>query len=186
MVTAVDDDALLERCARGDERALGELFDTYGRSAYALARRITRDDGLAEDVVQEAFLDAWRRAARFDATLGKASTWILTLVHRRAVDAVRRASVRPRPLAADVGDLPEPVAPDDVARDVALRDEAAGVRAALATLPPQQRRVIELAYLDGYSQSEIAALLSEPLGTVKSRTHTALTTLRTVLEGRAV
>jgi RNA polymerase sigma-70 factor (ECF subfamily) len=182
-VRADDMDAeLLARCAAGDEHALGALYDAYGRQAYALARRITNDGALAEDVVQEAFLDAWRGAGRFDAERGRASTWILTLVHRRAVDAVRRAAARPRPLPADAGELPDPVAPDDVAGDVAVRDQAERVRAALARLSEAQRRVLELAYIGGYSQSEIAELLDEPLGTVKSRTFAALAALRVELE----
>lgn len=179
----LDEQALLRRCAVGDEAALGQLYDLYGRQAYALARRVTRDDGLAEDVVQEAFLDVWRRAGVYDEERGRVSSWLLTFVHRRAVDAVRRAAVRPRPLPADASDLPEPVAPDDIEAHVAARDRAAVVRAALAALPTSQRELLGLAYFDGLSQSEIAAHLGEPLGTVKSRTHTALARLRTALEG---
>lgn len=175
------EERLVARCAAGDEAALGELYDRLGRPAYALARRVVGDAALAEDVVQEAFLDAWRGAARFDPARARAATWLLTFVHRRAVDAVRRRAVRPQPLGAEpLGGL-EPAAPDDVAGEVVERDGAALVRAALRSLPEAQRRVLELAYLRGLSQVEIAELTGEPLGTVKSRTHAALAKLRETL-----
>jgi RNA polymerase sigma-70 factor, ECF subfamily len=174
--------SLVARCAAGDEQALGQLYDRLGRQAYALARRVTQDDGLAADVVQEAFLDAWKSSARYDESRGKVATWLLTIVHRRAVDTVRRASVRPGVASKPVEGLPEIAGDVDVPGDVIGRDEAARVRAALAQLPATQRNVLELAYLDGLTQSEIADRLHEPLGTVKSRTHTGLQRLRELLE----
>jgi RNA polymerase sigma-70 factor (ECF subfamily) len=173
------DEALLTRCAAGDERALAVLYDRFGRAAYALARRITRDETLAEDVVQEAFLDAWRGARRFDPDRGKATTWLFTFVHRRAVDAVRRSVVRARPVPIELRELE--AAEDDVAGTIVARESAAEIWAALPRLPRAQRRVLELAYFDGYTQSEIAEVLGEPLGTVKSRTHAALTRLRELI-----
>ena len=187
MAASVASDAqLVARCAGGDQHALGELYDRLGRRAFALALRIVRDTALAEDVVQEAFLDAWRGAARFELERGAVSSWLLTLVHRRAVDLVRRREARPGPLPADALELPEPVAPGDVAERVAEREQEAVLRRALASLPPAQRQVLELAYLHGYSQSEVADLLGEPLGTVKSRTHAALAKLRESLAGAIV
>lgn len=175
--------ALVARCAAGDELALGQLYDRFGGQAYALARRVTRDDGLAADVVQEAFLAAWRNAATYDAERGKVATWLLTLVHRRAVDTVRRSSSRPGVTPKGMDALPEPAADFDVPDHVVGRDAAARVRAALATLPDSQRTVLELAYLDGLTQSEIAEHLGEPLGTIKSRTHVGLQRLRDLLQG---
>ena len=113
---------------------------------------------------------------------GKATTWLLTFVHRRAVDTVRRRAARPPLLPADAGELPEPAAGIDLAGEVADADEAAIVRRHLAALPEPHRQVLELAYLNGYSQSEIAELTGQPLGTVKSRTHAALARLRELLE----
>ena len=157
----LSDEAVVALCARSDEVALAELYDRFGGIAYGLARRVVRDDALAEDAVQEAFLAIWRGAARFLPERGKASTWILTLVHRRAVDLVRREQRR---------------------RTEALPDAE---QAALAKLPDQQREAIELAYYGGFTQSELAERLGEPLGTIKSRMFTGLARLRELLEGEA-
>lgn len=173
---------LVARCAAGDEQALGLLYDTLGRPAYALALRIVRSPEHAQEVVQEAFLDAWRSAAAFDPARGRVASFLFTFVHRRAVDLVRREQVRPRVLT-DPASAPEPVTSTDLAADVAARDEGARVRAALHSLPAAQREVLELAYFGGLSQSEVAERIGEPIGTVKSRTHTALARLRQTLEG---
>ncbi|MBM3676275.1 MAG: sigma-70 family RNA polymerase sigma factor [Actinobacteria bacterium] len=186
MVSAVSFEAeLVARCGAGDERAIAALYDRFGRAAFVLARRVTRDDSMAEDVVQDAFLDVWRAAARFDPERAAVSTWLFTFVHRRAIDAVRRASVRPRPYPGDVDALPEPVDPVDVAVAVQSGEEAARVQHALGKLPERERRVLELAYVRGLSQSEVAAELGAPLGTVKSRTHTALAHMRQLLSEAA-
>lgn len=181
--TATRDADLIQRLGEGDGKAIGVLYDRFGRAAFALAHRITGDRSLAEEVVQEAFLDAWRAAARFDPGRASASTWLFTFVHRRSVDAVRRASVRPHaaPEAVVPSDAPDPV---DVEVAVVRNDEAARVRGALGRLPDRERQVLELAYLHGLSQSEIADRLGEPLGTVKSRTHAALARMRGLLEAR--
>jgi RNA polymerase sigma factor (sigma-70 family) len=164
--------------ARGSENALAELYDRFGGVAYGVALRILRDPALAQDAVQDAFLAAWRTAAAFDPARGNASTWLLTLVHRRAVDLVRREERR----RADVLDESAPVASGDSVDETAeVRAERRAVQAALAQLPPDQRESLELAYYGGLSQSQLAERLGIPLGTVKSRMFTALATLRDLL-----
>jgi RNA polymerase sigma-70 factor (ECF subfamily) len=180
--THLSDEALVALVARGDETALGELYDRVGRVAYGIAFRILRDDRLAEDAVQEGFLAVWRAAATFRPERAKASTWIVTLVHRRAVDLVRREERRrAEPLDAD--ERPEVADPAGSAADAAwLGFERDRVQAALRQLPDGQREAIELAYYGGYSQSELAERLGVPLGTVKSRMFAGLARLREVLD----
>jgi RNA polymerase sigma factor (sigma-70 family) len=176
-----DDDDLLVACAEGDEQALGSLYDRYGTVAYRLALRIVREAALAEDAVQEAFLSVWRQAASFDRSRGKASTWILTLVHRRAVDLVRnQARFNALPDQLELKG-PQKVAAESTDDDVALREARGEVQAALATLSQPEREVLELAYWGGLTQSEIATALGIPHGTVKSRTFSALASLRAAL-----
>jgi RNA polymerase sigma factor (sigma-70 family) len=168
------DEELLESIARGDDSALGALYDRFGRAAYGLAYRILRDRALAEDAVQEAFLAVWRSADSYRRERAKPSTWILTLVHRRSVDLVRREDRR---RAERLEETPEPAgaaAPDEFD----LRDRRSTVQAALAQLPDDQREALELAYYGGFTQSELAERLGVPLGTIKSRMFTGLTRLR--------
>jgi len=175
----LSDEALVALAARSEETGLAELYDRYGRLAYGLALRILRDEALAEDAVQEAFLAIWRSAPRFVPERAKASTWILTLVHRRAVDVVRREERR----RADSIELaPEPVASaaDD---DAWLRFERERVQEALRRLPDPQREALELAYYGGFTQSELAERLGQPIGTIKSRMFSGLSSLRQLLEG---
>src|SRR5436190_3362057 len=177
----VTDEALLALVARGDDLALAELYDRFGGVAYGLALRILRDAVLAQDAVQEAFLAAWRTAVSFDPARGTASTWLLTLVHRRAVDLVRREDRR---RTASLDDLP--VAAGDATDETAeVRERRRAVQAALAELPDEQREALELAYYAGLSQSELAERLGLPLGTVKSRMFAALAKLRDLLEEAA-
>ena len=173
----LSDEALVALVVRGDDVALAELYDRYGRAAYSLSLRVLRDRALAEDAVQEGFLSAWRSAAAFDPARAKPSTWLLTLVHRRAVDLVRREERRR-------GDpLPEEeTAQEGTAEDeVSLREQRAIVQEALGKLPPDQRAALELAYYGGYTQSELAERLGVPLGTVKSRMFAGLRRLRELL-----
>ncbi len=173
----LSDEALVALTARSDEVAFAALYDRHGRSAYGLAFRILRDEKLAEDAVQEGFMSVWRGAARFFPERAKASTWILTLVHRRAVDLVRREQRR----RADP--LPESFGGEEAsAADSAwLSFERERIQAALAALPDPQREAIELAYYGGFTQSELAERLGEPLGTVKSRMFAGLGRLRELL-----
>ena len=178
----LSDEALVALVARSDEGALAELYDRVGRVAYGLAFRVLRDDRLAEDAVQEAFLGVWRTAAGFRAERAKASTWILTLVHRRAVDLVRREERR---RADPLDDETRDAATSESAEDAAwLGFERERVQGALRQLPDAQREAIELAYYGGYSQSELAERLGLPLGTIKSRMFTGLARLRELLDDR--
>jgi RNA polymerase sigma-70 factor (ECF subfamily) len=169
----LSDEAVVALVARSDEQALAELYHRFGRLAYGLAFRILRDDALAQDAVQEAFLGAWRAAGRFTAERAKPSTWLLTLVHRRAVDLVRREERR----------RTEPLQPEmdpggSQADEAELATQRQAIREALRRLPAEQREAIELAYYGGYTQSELAERLGEPLGTIKSRMFTGLARLR--------
>jgi RNA polymerase sigma-70 factor, ECF subfamily len=171
------DEQVLEAVGRGDDDALGVLYDRFGRLAFRLAFRILRDRALAEDAVQEAFLAVWRSADAYKRERAKPSTWILTVVHRRAVDIVRREqSRRGEPL--EVAPEPESGAADE---DAVLRDRRAAVQAALTELPGEQRQALELAYYGGLTQSELAERLGVPLGTVKSRMFAGLGRLRELL-----
>jgi RNA polymerase sigma factor (sigma-70 family) len=177
------DEALVLRLADGDRAALGELYDRYGRVAYSLASRICVDPGIAEDVVQEVFLAVWSTPQGYDGARGAFVTWLLTLVHHKSVDAVRRESTirrRTVPEAEDGGDWSPP--PDPGADHAALGAVvAAQVRAALGALPNEQRLALALAYYGGYTQREVAALMGVPLGTVKSRMFNGVQRLRDLL-----
>src|SRR5829696_3850626 len=172
------DEELLEAIGAGDEAALAALYDRFGRVAYGVALRILRDQALAEDAVQEAFLAVWRSAGSYRRERAKPSTWLLTLVHRRAVDLVRREDRR---RAERLDDPPEDVGVA-VPEEAQLRERRAAVQAALGRLPADQRQALELAYYGGYTQSELAEHLGVPLGTVKSRMFAGLSRLRDALE----
>jgi RNA polymerase sigma factor (sigma-70 family) len=187
-VASSTDDAdrdVLARVSNGELDALQELYDRYRTMAYSIALRITADASLAEDVVQDAFLGAWRNAARYAEARGSVKTWLLSIVHHRAVDAVRRR----RPTT----ELPEAEAPPprtltlpDIWPEVAGNLDRAEIAAALATLSDVQREAIELAYFGGLTQVEIADRTGAPLGTVKSRVRLGLLALRDALTGEAV
>ena len=179
----LSDEALVALVARGDEDALAELYDRIGRIAYGLALRVLRDDRLAEDAVQDGFLAAWRTAAAFRPERAKASTWVLTLVHRRAVDLVRREERRRAEPLAEEASVAEAAEPTEEA--AWLRFERERVQAALGQLPDTQREALELAYYGGFSQSELAERLGVPLGTIKSRMFAGLARLRELLDDPA-
>ena len=177
----LSDEALVALVARGDEAALGELYDRVGRIAYGIAFRILRDDRLAEDAVQEGFLGVWRSAATFRADRAKASTWIVTLVHRRAVDLVRREERRrTEPLDLEQRYALDPAGSAE--EEAWLGFERERVQQLLRMLPDTQREALELAYYGGYSQSELAERLGVPLGTIKSRMFAGLARLRELLD----
>jgi RNA polymerase sigma-70 factor, ECF subfamily len=174
---------LIQQIVAGDQRALGELYDRWSKPAFSLARRVCADEGLAEDVVQEVFIAFWREPGRFDPARGAFGSWLLTLVHHKAVDAVRRESAirrRTVPAAEDGEEWSAPPGPG--ADQAALGAVVAGqVRDALGRLPDEQREALALAYYGGYTQREVATLTGVPLGTVKSRMFTGVQRLRNVL-----
>jgi RNA polymerase sigma-70 factor (ECF subfamily) len=177
------DRELVRRIGAGDQDAMAALYDRYARQSYSLARRICADDGIAQDVVQEAFLAFWRDTSRFDSTKGSFGTWLLTLVHHKSVDAVRRESAlrkRTVPASEDGDEWSAPPGPGaDQAAIGAVFAEY--VQDALGRLPEEQRHAIVLAYYRGYTQREVAAITGVPLGTVKSRMFTGLQRLRGLL-----
>lgn len=155
--------------------AAAELYDRYAAQVYSLARRIVGNDTDAEDVVQDVFSQVWRTAARYDRTRGSVIGWLLVITRTRAIDRLRARRARPDLTGTVSPDtLPAAVAPDALE----LAQQAAVVREALLSLPEPQRSVLELAYYEGLTQAEIAARLSEPLGTVKTRIRAGLTSLR--------
>ena len=156
------------------------LYDRLGRQAFGLAYRILGDGPSAEDVVQEAFLTLWRQADRVDSARGKLSSFVLTIVHHKAIDALRaKRGLIARQLSIEVGDIENPGS--DVAERVLASLSGDEVRNALATVPDDQRRAIEMAYFEGLTHVEIAEALSLPLGTVKSRLRLGLDKMRTAL-----
>jgi RNA polymerase sigma factor (sigma-70 family) len=181
--TGVEDRRLVQRVVAGDAGALEEIYGRYGRACYALARRILVDEQLAQDVVQEVFLALWRDARRYDADRGAFPTWLLSMTHHKAVDAVRREeNLRKRRATTDVLEERQSAeaGPEDRAW-TAVRGER--VRAALAELSEPQREALVLAYFGGYTQREIAGLTSTPLGTVKTRMLAGMRALRGRLDG---
>ena len=174
----LSDEALVALVARADDGALGELYDRYGSVSFGLARRVLRDTALAEDAVQDAFLAVWRTAGRFMPERAQARTWLLTIVHRRAVDLVRREERRrTEPIEA----APDASGHEDAADAAWAALERERVRGALSRLPDQQREALELAYYDGFTQSQLAERLGEPLGTIKSRMFNGLARLRELM-----
>jgi RNA polymerase sigma-70 factor (ECF subfamily) len=174
---------LLRRIGRADEEAFRELFRRYSPTAMALARRVVRQPFIAEEIVQEAFLAAWRNAEGYNEGRGSVRGWLMTMVHHRAVDAVRREESQRRRAedaqAEDVLAVEDPA--DAVVARLGLPEERRAVRAALGDLPAEQRQVIELMYFDGLSQSKVSEQLGLPLGTVKSRTLLGMRRLRSSL-----
>src|SRR2546423_14719637 len=180
-LSALADEELMQLVRRGEARAFEALYDRHSGVAFSLAYRMVGTRPVAEDVVQEAFLAFWRANARYDRARGSVRTWILGIVHNRAIDALRRGSVHDRRRVSDEG-LEERFPPAErTEAEVARRDEARDVRSALETLPAEQLRVIELAYFGGFSQSEIAAMLDTPVGTVKGRMRLGLGKMRSQL-----
>lgn len=176
---AASDEELLAGLAAGRPESLDLLYERYASMAYGIARRITSDDALAEDVVQDAFLGAWRSAGRYVAGRGSVKTWLLSIVHHRAIDALRRRRpVSELPEETEGARTPEPLTFPDVWGEVSGRLDADAVRTALASLPAAQREALELAYFGGLSQTEIAERTGVPLGTVKSRVRLALVGMR--------
>ena len=168
---------LLQRVATGDQAAFGRLYDMLSPRAFGLILRVLVDRSQSEEVLQEVFLEVWQSASRFAPNRGQGRSWVLTIAHRRAVDRVRASQASTnRDVRAGFRDLE--VAHDGVAEQVELRIEGERVATALSALPDVQREALTLAYYGGYSQSEIAALVGAPLGTIKTRMRDGLSRLR--------
>jgi RNA polymerase sigma-70 factor, ECF subfamily len=179
---SLGDEDLMDRVRKTDPRAFEVVYERHSRAAFSLAYRMVGTRNLAEDVVQEAFLSLWRTSTRYDARRGSVRTWILGIVHNRAIDALRRATVHDRRRASDEGIEERFETGERTDTEVARRDEAREIRGALSDLPDDQARVIELAYYGGYTHTEIAEILETPLGTVKGRMRLGLEKLRVTVE----
>jgi RNA polymerase sigma-70 factor (ECF subfamily) len=176
------DEDLMQLVAGGDPAAFDVIYERHATIAYSLAHRMCGERQVAEDVVQEAFLSVWRRAPGYDASRASVRTWLLSIVHHRAVDALRRrGNDQRRGMAAPVEDF-EIDAEIRVDAEVLARERSAAVRDGLRALPPEQTRVIELAYFGGFTHLEIADMLELPVGTVKGRMRLGLTKLRSRFE----
>lgn len=176
------DEELMELVQDGEVRAFEVIFDRHAGAAYSLAYRMCGRQSLAEDVVQEAFLALWRSGARYEPTRGSVRSWVLSMVHNRAVDAFRREGAKEGRDVREEGAAERVPSPERIDAEVERRDDARQVRAALAELPPDQRQVIELAYFGGFTHTQIAAMLELPAGTVKGRMRLGLTKMRSVLQ----
>jgi len=175
------DEELMELVDGGEMRAFEVVFDRHASAAYSLAFRMCGRRALAEDIVQEAFLSLWRSGAGYDRTRGSVRSWVLSAVHNRAIDQLRRAGAKAGRDVHDDGIAERLPARESTDAEVERRDEADRVRGALGELPPDQRRVIELAYFGGLTHSQIAEALDLPPGTVKGRMRLGLTKLRSSL-----
>src|SRR5437764_7334659 len=175
--TPAGDPDLVARLQRRDPQALAELYDRYGRLVYALILRVVRASGVAEDLVQETFLRVWNRVHGFDAEKGAIGPWLLAVARNRAIDYLRSAGGRERN-ALEFEENDHPALYTDMERDILLSDSARRVKSAMEKLSAQQRQVIELAYFEGLSQSEMAERMGQPLGTIKTWVRSALKTLR--------
>jgi RNA polymerase sigma-70 factor, ECF subfamily len=180
------DEEVMQLVQSGSPRAFELLYDRHGGAAFSLAYRMVGNRVTAEDVTQEAFLSIWRSRLRYDQARGSVRTWVLGIVHNRAIDALRRSFVHDRRRETMDGVEERHEAPERTEVEAARREEARSIRSALDTLPDEQRRTIELAYFGGFSHSQIAELLEEPIGTVKGRMRLGLDKMRRQLsEGYA-
>ena len=178
----IHDIELLKSIAAKDDAALALLYDRYRIILFGLLMRILNNREEAEDVLQEAFLQVWRKAADFDENRGRPFTWLVTLARSRGIDRVRTLSARERLAKAGAREVSEEIS--DAASDAFKSEQRGLVTDALAQLPDEQKRPIMLAYFDGLTQSEIATRLGAPLGTVKTRMRTGLMKLREMLAGK--
>ncbi|HET8759076.1 MAG TPA: sigma-70 family RNA polymerase sigma factor [Solirubrobacteraceae bacterium] len=175
------DEDVMQLVRRGDARAFEIIYERHSAAAFSLAYRMMGTRSGAEDVTQDAFLSLWRSGARYDRGRGSVRTWVLGIVHHRAIDALRRATVHDRRRAGDEGIEERFEASERTDVEAARREEAGTVRAALSTLPADQCQVIELAYFGGFTHTEIAEMLGAPVGTIKGRMRLALKKMRAQL-----
>jgi RNA polymerase sigma-70 factor, ECF subfamily len=180
------DEEAMQLVGDGNPRAFELIYDRHGGAAFSLAYRMVGKRVAAEDIVQEAFLSIWRSRMRYDRSRGSVRTWVLGIVHNRAIDALRRGATHERRQETLDGVEERHEAAERTDVEAARREEARSVRTALETLPDDQRRTIELAYFGGFTHSQIAELLDQPIGTVKGRMRLGLDKLRRQLgEGYA-
>jgi RNA polymerase sigma-70 factor, ECF subfamily len=172
------DEDVMQLVRGGDARAFEVIYDRHSPAAFALAYRMMGTRAGAEDVTQEAFLSMWRSGARYDRTRGSVRTWVLGIVHHRAIDALRRATVHGRRQAGDEGIEERFEARERTDVEAARREEAGTVRSALDSLPADQCQVIELSYFGGFTHTEIAEILDAPVGTIKGRMRLGLRKMR--------
>jgi RNA polymerase sigma-70 factor (ECF subfamily) len=175
------DEELMDLISKGNTAAFGVIYDRHSSVAFSLAYRMTGKRNAAEDVVQEAFLSMWRANARYDATRGSVRTFLLGIVHNRAIDALRRSTVHDSRRASDEGIAERFASGDHTEDEAARRADAVEIRRAMGVLPDDQLKVIELAYFGGFTHNEIADMLDTPLGTIKGRMRLGLEKLRGVL-----
>ena len=180
------DEELMQLVRRGQAPAFEVVYERHASAAFSLAYRIVGTRNGAEDVSQEAFLNIWRSGARYDRARGSVRTWVLGIVHHRAIDYLRRATVHDKRRASDEGMDERFEAAERTDVEVARRDEAETVRSAIGTLPTEQSQVIELAYFGGFTHTEIAEMLETPIGTIKGRMRLGLKKMRDQLSGGAV
>jgi RNA polymerase sigma-70 factor, ECF subfamily len=180
------DEDLMQLVRRGNALAFEVIYERHSQAAFSLAYRMAGTRGVAEDVVQDAFLNIWRSGARYERTRGSVRTWVLGIVHHRAIDALRRSFVHERRRATDEGIEERLETGERTDVEVARREESHTVRAALDHLPSEQSQVIELAYFGGFTHTEIAAMLDTPVGTVKGRMRLGLEKMRHALGGGQV
>jgi RNA polymerase sigma-70 factor, ECF subfamily len=176
------DEDLMRLVARGDARAFEVIYERHSTAVFSLAYRICGVRAAAEEVAQESFLAIWRGAASYDRTRGSVRTWLLGVVHNRAIDAIRKATAHDRHRASDEQAAELLEAPERTEIEIARREDARSMRALIEALPNEQRRVIELAYFGGFTHEQIAELLAAPLGTVKSRMRLGLERMRASIE----
>ncbi|HXF26035.1 MAG TPA: sigma-70 family RNA polymerase sigma factor [Bryobacteraceae bacterium] len=181
-----NDPELVRRLKNRDPEAMADLYDRYGRITYSLIYRIVRNAAMAEDLVQETFLRIWNRVHAFDEQKGSLSPWVLTVARNRAIDYLRSVDGRRRESVFELEKMEEPALFSNLENDIMNMDRAQILREAFLKLSENQRTVIELAYYEGLSQSEMAERLQQPLGTVKTWVRTALKTLRNEIEQAAI
>src|SRR5580700_5019620 len=172
-----EDRALLARLQRRDPQALAELYDRYGKLAYSLVLRVVRDNAIAEDLVQETFLRVWNRVHSVDADKGSIGPWLLAIARNRAIDYLRSSAGRER-RAVELDEIDHAPLYREMEAEILISDQARRVKVAMDKLAPNYRTVMELAYFEGLSQSEMAVKMGQPLGTIKTWVRTALQSLR--------
>ena len=180
----LDDPTLLRLVTQADESALSELYDRYGRLVYSMALNSVGDPALAEEITQDVYLRIWNKAVTYQAEQGKVITWVASITRYRSIDVLRRLSVRPEGNLAAWAEQDPVLPPDpiDVEEQVDISERKHKIRAAVAELPEEQRQALAMSFFQGYSHAEIAELLNEPLGTVKTRIRLGMQKLRQTLQ----